>query len=113
MEISGINVLGGFALKSSQPLDARSVVDQYEDLAWLISSGNAYQGMIVYVNSTGEDKGLYVCKSIDDGTLELVGVGATIDAYTKGEIDTKLEALTTALNGYITDIDSLIGTGVI
>ena len=65
IEIKGIQVPGGFALKSGQPLDAREVVSTIDDLGNLVKDFIAYQGMIVYV-STGDEKGLYVCESIDN-----------------------------------------------
>lgn len=110
LTLNGIPKNGGFLLSNKGPLDVRTVVTEYTHLAELVTGNKAYVGMVVYVNSTGEDKGLYVCKSINgSGTWELVG--ATSDAYTKDEVDAKLEVLTNALNAYIEDIDELIGDG--
>ena len=67
MKISGMSVNMGMALKSPQPLDARSVVESINDLSALISSGYAYKGMVVYVKSEG-DKGLYVCEDVEKST---------------------------------------------
>lgn len=60
MEIKGIVIPGGFALKSGQPLDARSVVKNISDLNYLVEKGFAYVGMSVYVDSKNDLEGLYI-----------------------------------------------------
>ena len=62
INLSGISVAGGFALKSKQPLDARLVVPSLESLdpKWV------YTGIVVYV-SEGSNKGLYVYTGESDG----------------------------------------------
>jgi hypothetical protein len=61
--LSGISVAAGFALKSKQPIDARLVVPSLESLnpKWV------YTGLVVYVDSTDETKGLYVYTGETDG----------------------------------------------
>ena len=61
MQINGISILSGFALNSKKPLDSRTVVDNYSNLSELVNAGAAYVGMMVYVNSTDEQK-VYICK---------------------------------------------------
>ena len=79
MSINGMNIQMGFALKSPQPLDARDVVTSKTELDNFVTAGVAYVGMVVYVESNDEDKGLYLCESIDNdrGTWVPVGDGAS------------------------------------
>lgn len=46
---NAITTTAGFNYAAQQPLDDRAVVDSYNDLAGLISSGVSYEGMEVYV----------------------------------------------------------------
>lgn len=47
----GINVTSGFKLISSNPIDARYVVEDEEELQSIIDNGAAYNGLEVWVNS--------------------------------------------------------------
>lgn len=46
---NAITTTAGFNYAAQQPLDDRAVVNNYSDLAELISSGVSYEGMEVYV----------------------------------------------------------------
>ena len=46
---NAITTTAGFNYAAQQPLDDRAVVESYNDLAGLISSGVSYEGMEVYV----------------------------------------------------------------
>lgn len=60
MELKGIKLISGFALNSNQPLDSRAIVSSISELSSLVTEDIAYVGMIVYVNSDDDKKGLYV-----------------------------------------------------
>jgi hypothetical protein len=60
MELKGIKLISGFALNSNQPLDSRAIVSSISELSSLVTEDIAYIGMIVYVNSDDDKKGLYV-----------------------------------------------------
>lgn len=60
LTISGIEKLGPYCPPFKRPLDARLLVTEYNHLTDLVSDYGAYPGMIVYVNSTDDKKGLYV-----------------------------------------------------
>lgn len=67
LDLSGISKLGGYLLANEGPLDVRTVVTEYAHLAALVSGRIAYPGMVVYVNSTDNKKGLYICESKENG----------------------------------------------
>jgi hypothetical protein len=46
-----ISTTAGFKYNAQQPLDDRAVVEKYDDLAELVSSNVAYEGMEVYVDT--------------------------------------------------------------
>lgn len=46
---NAITTTAGFNYAAQQPLDDRAVVENYNDLSELISSGVSYEGMEVYV----------------------------------------------------------------
>lgn len=75
----GINVTSGFKLISPQPIDARMVVEDENELVSIVDSAAAYEGQLVYVKSL--DK--YVSF---DGTqfneLETGGGGAYVEGET-------------------------------
>lgn len=48
-DMKGITVASGFKLQAERPLDARQQVDTYDQLAELVSSNGAWEGMMVYV----------------------------------------------------------------
>ena len=60
LTISGIEKLGPYCPPFKRPLDARLLVTEYNHLADLVSDYGAYPGMVVYVNSNDDKKGLYV-----------------------------------------------------
>ena len=50
-KLSGISADNGFVYQSEAPLDARLVVDTFEELAELVAGHGAYAGMLVYVKN--------------------------------------------------------------
>lgn len=97
LKLTGIGKNGGFLLSNKGPLDVRTVVTEYNHLADLVSGNRAYAGMLVYVNSSDDKKGLYICENLNEtGTWKLINTGAEIDSsindylknyYTKEEIE--------------------------
>lgn len=69
LNIDGIVKLNSFTLNKPLPLDARTVVTEYDHLNQLVSGNKAYAGMVVYVDSTGADKGLYVYTIVSKQTV--------------------------------------------
>ena len=67
LKLNGIPKNGGFLLSNKGPIDVRTVVTEYSHLSDLISGNRGYVGMLVYVNSNDNNKGLYICESITDG----------------------------------------------
>lgn len=54
-KISGISTGSGFKYQAEAPLDARLVVDNYTELAELVTGNGAYAGMLVYVKNSGDE----------------------------------------------------------
>jgi hypothetical protein len=67
LKLNGIPKINSFLISKELPLDARSVVTSYAHLSELVTTGVAYTGMLVYVNSADKTKGLYICESNIDG----------------------------------------------
>lgn len=98
MELKGIKLISGFALNSNQPLDSRAIVSSISELSSLVTEDIAYIGMIVYVNSNDDKKGLYVyngeswkpvATSASQGDIEIPEVdltGYATEQYVKDEI---------------------------
>lgn len=70
LDLSGMTPLGGFLLKSKEPLDTRTVVKEYVNLTELATNYHIYPGIIVYVES---DEKHY--KYTKEGTWEEFGEG--------------------------------------
>jgi hypothetical protein len=66
LKLTGIGKNGGFLLSNKGPLDVRTVVTEYNHLADLVSGNRAYAGMLVYVNSSDDKKGLYICENLNE-----------------------------------------------
>ena len=64
--LNGTVLTGGFNVQAPRPLDAKAVVGHMNHLDQLVADELAYVGMVVYVNSDDNTKGLYVCTSLDD-----------------------------------------------
>jgi hypothetical protein len=63
LKLSGISKPKGYYLQNEGPLDVRTVVTEIAHLETLVNNRIAYPGMVVYVNSTDNNRGLYVCES--------------------------------------------------
>ncbi|MDO5398550.1 MAG: hypothetical protein Q4G33_11550, partial [bacterium] len=59
--LKGAKYASQIILQSAQPLDARNVVDTYDDLQLLIDENGAYEGMSVYVK---DEKKKYTLKDL-------------------------------------------------
>jgi hypothetical protein len=54
--LDGISIISGFALNSPAPMDSRTIVSNLAEL----DPDYIYTGLVVYVNSNDDTKGLYV-----------------------------------------------------
>jgi hypothetical protein len=85
---NAITTTAGFNYAAQQPLDDRAVVDNYSDLAGLISSGVSYEGMEVYVVANKKAYKLIgndwkaVATDIDIGTMSenIAAVAGALDS---------------------------------
>lgn len=75
----GINVTSGFKLISPQPIDARMVVEDENELVSIVDSAAAYEGQLVYVKSL--DK--YV--SFDGSQFNELETGGGASAHVEGD----------------------------
>lgn len=107
-----IKTTAGFSYPAQQPLDDRTVVQNYADLAQLVSSNVAYDGIVVYVIDDQKSYQLigsvwmavateaYVNSKVGQG-----GVTNVFDIATIADIDTIL-GMNSIISGTTLNIDN-------
>lgn len=105
--LDGISIISGFALNSPAPMDSRTIVSNLAEL----DPDYIYTGLVVYVNSQDDTKGLYVyngeswkpvATSTTTGDIEIPEVdltGYATEQYVKDEI-AKIDFPKTDLSDY-------------
>ena len=104
MNLSGLKLMAGFALESSQPIDARIVVANTTERDELVTSNVVYPGMVVYVEADKKhyayvDNNWKVFGSNEkDSNQTIVANGITFGADDAIEIDTSYMNIEQVIN---------------